>query len=74
MPGLALLARHLGVIPAAGSREAMAEHARMAYERTVTEKWNLDALSDEQLEQWIDIIRTVQLAQANPDTESRHAL
>ncbi len=67
MPALALLARHFGVIPTAGTREATAEHARMTYERTVTEKWDLNTLSPEQLEQWDDIISTVLRGEATPD-------
>ena len=59
MPALTLLARHFGLIPTAGTREGVEEHARATYERTVTEKWNLDSLSNEQLKQFDDIVRTI---------------
>ncbi len=67
MPALALLARHFGVIPTAGTREATAEHARATYERTVTERWDLNALSPEQLEHWDDIISTILRGEGTPD-------
>lgn len=67
MPALAILARHLGVLPTVGTREGVQEHARVAYERTVTEKWNLDALSNDQLKQFDDIVRTIQAGQSRPD-------
>lgn len=67
MPALALLARHLGVLPTAGTREGVEDHARATYERTVTEKWNLDSLSNEQLKQFDDIVRTIRSGQSSPD-------
>ncbi len=67
LPALALLARHTGVIPTAGTRESTVEHARATYERTVTEKWDLKALTPEQLEQWDEIISTILGGEATPD-------
>ncbi len=67
LPALALLARHFGVLPTAGTREATAEHARITYERTVTEKWDMNALSSAQLEQFDDIVRTIRAGQSSAD-------
>ncbi len=64
MPALTLLARHYGLIPTSGTREGVEEHARATYERTVTEKWDFDALSLDQLEQFNDILRTIRDAKA----------
>ncbi len=67
MPALTVLARHFGILPITGNAAASLDNARVAYERTVTEKWNLDNLSSEQLEAFGEILRTIGADEASPD-------